>query len=165
MPKKDAGFTLIELLVVVAIIGILAAIAIPQYAAYRERGYNASAHSAGKNLATAEEAYFSTNYSYLEIPLQEGPKEVDSVGNGTGVILVGSQLSQGVFAEVSASGNGVTGSFFTLGVSHRQGGHIFYYESDQGQWKFRLKNPGVVQADSDVTVATSSVDIIPDAVL
>lgn len=58
------GFTLIELLIVVAIIGILAAIAIPQFNQYRIRGYNSAAASDIKNIKTALEAYSLENQTY-----------------------------------------------------------------------------------------------------
>ncbi len=45
MMRKNEGFTLIELMIVIAIIGILAAIAIPQFSAYRTRSYNAAAEA------------------------------------------------------------------------------------------------------------------------
>ena len=62
--KKDEGFTLIELMIVIAIIGILAAIAIPQFNAYRKRGYNSGAIWDVKNAATAEESYYVDYRAY-----------------------------------------------------------------------------------------------------
>jgi prepilin-type N-terminal cleavage/methylation domain-containing protein len=61
MKRSNKGFTLIELLIVVVIIGILAAIAIPKFAATKERAYVASMKTDLKNLATAEEGYASAN--------------------------------------------------------------------------------------------------------
>ena len=62
--KCKKGFTLIELLIVVAIIGILAAIAIPQFAAYRAKAYNAASESDLKNTKTSLESYFADNQCY-----------------------------------------------------------------------------------------------------
>ncbi len=59
--RSKQGFTLIELLIVVAIIGILAAIAIPQFSAYQKRGYASSVRSDARNLHTAIKAAFADN--------------------------------------------------------------------------------------------------------
>jgi type IV pilus assembly protein PilA len=76
--RNEKGFTLIELMIVIAIIGILAAIAIPQFNSYRSRSYNAGALSDMKNIQTALEAYYVDHQHY--------PNAVDVVTDATNPI-------------------------------------------------------------------------------
>ncbi|MCB0319447.1 MAG: prepilin-type N-terminal cleavage/methylation domain-containing protein [Bdellovibrionales bacterium] len=98
--NNEKGFTLIELLVVVAIIGILAAIAIPQFAEYRARGFDARARSDIRNVATAEEAYFVDNEVY------KGCTE----GNCATLLPGLAALSDGVTLTITTTGSGFTGT-------------------------------------------------------
>ena len=61
--EKERGFTLIELLIVIAIIGILAAIAIPQFNQYKARAYDTASKADLHNLYLACKAYWSDNGS------------------------------------------------------------------------------------------------------
>ena len=56
MRRNRTGFTLIELLIVVVIIGILAAVAIPKFAATKDKAKLASVKTDVRNVETAEEA-------------------------------------------------------------------------------------------------------------
>jgi type IV pilus assembly protein PilE len=64
MKSKTRGVTLIELVVVIAIVGLLAAIAVPSYRQYVLRANRAEAKSAMLNIAAAQEKFYVQNNTY-----------------------------------------------------------------------------------------------------
>ncbi len=64
--KNNKGFTLIELMIVVAIIGVLAAIAIPNFLNYQCKAKQSEAKSSLGTIRTAQEAYLAEYDSYAD---------------------------------------------------------------------------------------------------
>ncbi len=119
--KSQKGFTLIELMIVVAIIGILAAIAIPQFASYRERAFNSAAESDLRNIMNGEEAYFADNEDYVNVTAATGP--ANSFGSLTGV-----KLSKNVKARVINKST----SDYTANTEHKSGTKIYTGQASAG---------------------------------
>jgi len=115
--KSEKGFTLIELMIVVAIIGILAAIAIPQFAEYRIRAFNSSAQADLRNIMTAQEAAYADTQTYVEMPIT-GPGPISSINS-----LPGAKLSQNVTADGQAVSSLATD--YSVTSKHLQGNTIY----------------------------------------
>ncbi len=79
-------------MIVIAIIGILAAIAIPQFTAYRVRGYNSAAKSDIKNAYTSAQAFFADTpsgtaaYSHLTAYGYKASAGIATISISTGTI-------------------------------------------------------------------------------
>ncbi|MDQ6990626.1 MAG: prepilin-type N-terminal cleavage/methylation domain-containing protein [Mariprofundaceae bacterium] len=116
--QHNQGFTLIELIIVIAIIGILAAIALPQFTSYRTRAFNSSAMSDLRNIATGEEAYYIDQQTYINLPSIVGFSA--SLAN-----LPGIRLSKNICANVSNA----TSMDFTVQTENLYGD--MHYQSSQ----------------------------------
>jgi prepilin-type N-terminal cleavage/methylation domain-containing protein len=114
--RSEGGFTLIELLIVIAIIGILAAIAIPQFNQYKARAYDTASKADLHNIYLACKAFWSdngsdqscdaavaggANYGFAPSP----SVEVSASGNETGWSATAKHASSTTTFTMNASGN------------------------------------------------------------
>ena len=110
--RKENGFTLIELLIVVVIIGILAAIAIPQFTNTKQKAFDAAAQSDIRNMMTAQEAYFFSEQAYKSSSNLAAGGKWDLDGDGTNDF----QASKNV--TVTATADTTSGGGYTITAKH-----------------------------------------------
>src|SRR5262245_13882127 len=106
--RDHRGFTLIEVLVVIVLVGVLAGIAIAQYASFRARGFDSKVAAAVRGVATGEEAYYAAHRFYAP-----GLRDLQSmvVGDVSIVITPGNTGSLGTSFRVVGMHRDATRSY------------------------------------------------------
>ena len=112
--KNEEGFTLIELLIVIAIIGILAAIAIPQFNQYKARAYDTASKADLHNIYLACKAYWSDNGSDQSCGASEAGGANYGFGASPGVTVSANGVETGWSATAKHASSSTT---FTMNAS------------------------------------------------
>ncbi|MDQ6996509.1 MAG: prepilin-type N-terminal cleavage/methylation domain-containing protein [Mariprofundus sp.] len=152
--KKEKGFTLIELMIVVAIIGILAAIAIPQFSAYRTKAFNSAAVSDLHTARLAEEALFADYQTYGSSVATNakstsgGVKLVKSGWVATTVTTAVQSSPIGISNHVELqAATDATGAYAGITAQHTKGDKSYGAETDQsGTFQKPVASVGTFEA-------------------
>jgi len=168
--KRERGFTLIELMIVIAIIGILAAIAIPQFSSYRIKAFNGAAESDIRNAKLAEESL------YTDFQFYGGSTTTGVAGTAAGLVQIGGTAVSPVVATGTAGNesaltisNNVSlvaktdannGTTATITAKHQNGDRTFAMDTDATAlyWNSVLVAAGTALVLGDAVAATAAND-------
>jgi type IV pilus assembly protein PilE len=105
--REESGFTLIEAMVVVAVLGILAAISVPNYSRYVTRGHLVDAGNALSDFRVRMEQFYQDNRTYAKAGVcgQAVPKNLDSFAIACAIAAGGQAFT------ATATGAGTTAGF------------------------------------------------------
>jgi len=165
--KTEKGFTLIELMIVVAIIGILAAIAIPQFSSYRARAFNAAAISDLNTARLSEEAVFADYQAYgASTTTGKAGVAAGTLVDSTSTSPVIATSAKGQEAAITLSKNvsiaalmiAKTFDYATITAKHAKGSNFYAAETDQSGTYFLAGTTGTPMTLSDAVPATAGTD-------